>query len=136
MKGLGMIPGQYLSAPWTLGVGVQDLASAGTQIFGSRRCSNGIFCSFEPNIQLREVTLWYLESLCTLPNHLGRLPLLDVVFSSYEGGVSNIGLRIRKHSRISTKASQMVKYWRLMVTLSIYELGTHSVPPKYANLQV
>ena len=39
---------------------------------------------FEPNIQLREVTLWYLESLCTLPKHPGRLPLTDLVFSSYE----------------------------------------------------
>ena len=110
--------------------------SAGTPDFGSKQCSNGAFCSFSSKAQLTEVALGYLESLCTLPNSPGWLPLSDVVFSSYEGGVSTVGFRIRKHSRVSTKASHMVKYWRLMVTLVIYELALHSMTPKSANLQV
>ena len=74
-----------------------------------------MFYSFEPNIQLREVTLWYLESLCTLPKHPGRLPFTDVVFSSYEGGAPNLGSRDRKHSRVSTISLYMVKYRYPMV---------------------
>ncbi|EJK59953.1 hypothetical protein THAOC_19769, partial [Thalassiosira oceanica] len=36
---------------------------------------------------------------------------------------------------MSTEASQMVKYRRLIVISIIYELGTHSMSPKYANMQ-
>ena len=136
MKGLGMILGQYLPALWSVGLGVQDLASAGTLIYGSRRCSNGMFYSFEPNIQLREVSLLHLESLCTLPKHPGRPPLTDVVFSSYDGGAPNLGSSHRKHSRVSTKSLYMVKYWYPMVISIICELRPHSMAPKHAYLQL
>ena len=126
----------HLSALWALGVGIQDLASAGTLIYGSRRCSNGMFYSFEPNIQLREVTLWYLESLCTLPKHPGRLPLTDVVFSSYEGGAPNLGVKDRNHDRVSTISLYMVKYRYPMVISIICELASHSMVPEYATMQV
>ena len=66
----------------------------------------------------------YLESLCTLLKHPGRLPLTDVVFSSYEGEVPNQGIRDRKHGRVSTKSLHMVKYWRLMVISIICELAS------------
>ena len=136
MKGLGMISGQYLPALWTKGHGVQDLAFRWHPYFREQRCSNGMFYSFEPNIQLREVTLWYFESLCTLPEHPGRLPLADVVFSSYERGAPNIGSRDRNHGRVSTILLHMVKYWRLMVISIIYELPPHSMAPTYANQQL
>ena len=110
--------------------------SAGTPDFGSKQCSNGAFCSFSSKAQLTEVALGHLECMCTLPNNPGRLPLKDVVFSLEEGGVSTVGLRIQKHSRGSTKAPYIVKYWRLMVTLVIHELDLHSMTPKYANMQV
>ena len=136
MKGLGMISGQYLPALWTKGHGVQDLAFRWHPYFREQTVLQFIFCSFEPNIQLREVTLWYLESLCTLPKHPGRLPLTDVVFSSYERGVPNLGSRGRKHSRVSTKSLYMVKYWRLMVVSIICELAPHSIAPTHAYLQL
>ena len=107
-----------------------------TPIYGSRQCSNDVFCSFEPNIQLREVTLWYLESLCTLPKHPGRLPFTDVVFSSYEGGAPNLGSRDRNHGRVSTISLYMVKYRYPMVISIICELASHSMAPEYATMQV
>ena len=119
---------------WVLGSRISP--SAGTLIYGSRRWSNDVFCSSEPNIQLREVTLWYLESLCTLPKHPGRLPLTDVVFSSYEGGVPNLGSRDRKHSRVSTILLHMIKYRYPLVISIICELASHSMAPQYANMQV
>ena len=136
MKGLGVIWGRYLPAngPWALGTRIWP--SAGTPDFGSKQCSTSAFCSFSPKAQLTEVALGYLESMCTLPNNPGRLPLKDVVFSLEEGGVSAVGLRIRKHSRGSTKAPYMVKYWRLMVTIVIYELALHSMTQKSASMQV
>ena len=136
MKGLGMISGQYLPALWTKGHGVQDLAFRWHPYFREQRCSNGMFYSFEPNIQLREVSLLHLESLCTLPKHPGRPPLTDVVFSSYDGGAPNLGSSHRKHSRVSTKSLYMVKYWRLMVVSIICELAPHSIAPTHAYLQL
>ena len=136
MKGLGMISGQYLPALWTKGHGVQDLAFRWHPYFREQTVLQFIFCSFEPNIQLREVTLWYLESLCTLPKHPGRLPLTDVVFSSYEGGTPNIGVKDRNHDRVSTISLYMVKYRYPMVISIICELASHSMAPEYATMQV
>ena len=131
-----MILGQYLPALWSVGLGVQDLAFRWHPYFRQQMVLQFIFCSFEPNIQLREFTLWYLESLCTLPKHPGRLPFTDVVFSSYEGGVPNLGSRDRKHSRASTIMLNMVKYWYPMVISTICELAPHSMAPEYANGQL
>ena len=136
MKGLGVTSGQYLPALWTKGHGVQDLAFRWHPYFRQQTVLQFIFCSFEPNIQLREVTLWYLESLCTLPKHPGRLPSTDVVFSSCEGGVPNLGSRDRKHSRVSTILLHMVKYRYPMVISIICELASHSMAPEYATMQV
>ena len=130
MKGLGMISGQYLPALWSVGLGVQDLAFRWHPYFRQQTVLQFIFCSFEPNIQLREVTLWYLESLCTLPKHPGRLPLTDVVFSSYEGGTPNIGVKDRNHDRVSTISLYMVKYRYPMVISIICELTPHSMAPQ------
>ena len=131
-----MISGQYLPALWTNGHGVQDLAFRWHPYFRVQTVLQFIFCSFEPNIQLREVTLWYLESLCTLPKHLGLLPLTDVVFSSYEGGTPNIGVKDRNHDRVSTISLYMVKYRYPMVISIICELVSHSMAPEYATMQV
>ena len=136
MKGLGMISGQYLPALWTKGHGVQDLAFRWHPYFREQTVLQFIFCSFEPNIQLRGVTLWYLESLCTLPKHPGRLPLADVVFSSYEGGVPNQGIRDRKRSRVPPKSLHMVKYRYPMIISIMGEPASHSMVPEYANMQV
>ena len=136
MKGLGMISGQYLPALWSVGHGVQDLAFRWHPYFRGQTVLQFIFCSIEPNIQLREVTLWYLESLCTIPKHPGGLPLTDVVFSSYEGGAPNIGSRDRNHGRVSTISLYMVKYRYPMVISIICELASHSMAPEYATMQV
>ena len=134
MKGLGMISGQYLPALWSVGLGVQDLAFRWHPYFRQQTVLQFIFWEFEPNIQLREVTLWYLESLCTLPKHPGRLPLTDVVFSSYEGGVPNLRVKDRKHSRASTIMLNMVKYRYPMVISIMGEVSPHSMAPEYANM--
>ena len=134
MKGLGVISGQYLPTLWTKGHGVQDLAFRWHPYFREQTVLQFIFCSFEPNIQLREVTLWYLESRCTLPKHPGRLPLTDVVFSSYEGGAPNLPVKDRKHSRVSTILLYMVKYRYPMVISIIYVSSHHTSWPQ--NMQL
>ena len=134
MKGLGMISGQYLPALWSVGLGVQDLAFRWHPYFRQQTVLQFIFCSFEPNIQLRGVTLWYLESLCTLPKHLGLLPSTDVVFSSYEGGAPNLGVKDRNHGRVSTILLHMVKYRYPMVISIMGEVSPHSMAPEYANM--
>ena len=62
--------------------------------------------------------------------------MTDVVFSSYEGGAPNIGVRDRKRSRASTISLYMVKYRYPMFISIICELASHFMASEYATMQV
>ena len=80
MLRLGVILGQYLSALWTMGLGVQEADNYPLA---------GIFCLISPNIQLRGELLLAFKEPVHPPETSGRLPIVtDVMISSCcEGGV-------------------------------------------------
>ena len=124
-----------LYGPWLFGSRIWPLLP--TLIWGANSNLMASSDSFHPISSLGQMLYGIWRACAPFRIVLGGFPCQPWCFPPMkEACLTNIGLRIRKHSRMSTKASQWVEYWRHIVISIIYEPGTHFMYPKYANLQV